>query len=106
MQYYWTDETKTNVIRVDEEGHVVAYFPGDDGYDDAKAQAKDVAPTIGPSARNVREQRDALLVASDWTQLPDAPVDADAWASYRQALRDLPDQGGFPSSVNWPEEPS
>lgn len=39
---------------------------------------------------SMRRQRDGLLAASDWTQLPDAPCDAQAWADYRQALRDFP----------------
>ena len=53
----------------------------------------------------VRERRDLLLARSDWTQLPDAPVDAAAWATYRQALRDVPQQDGFPASVAWPTQP-
>ena len=38
----------------------------------------------------MRYYRNRLLVDSDWTQLPDAPVDAAAWANYRQQLRDFP----------------
>jgi hypothetical protein len=38
----------------------------------------------------VRNWRNAQLAATDWTQVADAPVDASAWAAYRQALRDLP----------------
>lgn len=38
----------------------------------------------------MRHQRDLLLAASDWTQVADAPVDRQAWAVYRQALRDAP----------------
>lgn len=54
----------------------------------------------------IREQRDALLAASDWTQAADAPVDAAAWAKYRQALRDLPAKIKDPTAeVNWPEPP-
>ena len=53
----------------------------------------------------VRTERDQRLAASDWTQLPDAPVDAAAWASYRQQLRDLPQNYILPSDVEWPEEP-
>jgi hypothetical protein len=37
-----------------------------------------------------RFHRDRLLAESDWTQLPDAPVNRQAWADYRQALRDFP----------------
>jgi hypothetical protein len=53
----------------------------------------------------VRAERDAKLKESDWTQLSDAPVDKEAWAVYRQALRDVPQQEGFPHSVTWPEQP-
>lgn len=56
--------------------------------------------------RPVRAERDALLAASDWTQNPDAPVDAAAWAKYRQALRDLPAKIKDPTAdVAWPEPP-
>ena len=56
-------------------------------------------------AEEIRKQRDELLVKSDWTQVADAPVDVQAWATYRQALRDVPNQQGFPWSVEWPEKP-
>lgn len=57
---------------------------------------------------NFRLLRDALLSSSDWTQLPDSPLNEEqksAWAQYRQALRDLPDSydGGdivFPVQPN------
>jgi hypothetical protein len=41
-------------------------------------------------AARMRVYRDARLAASDWTQAADAPVDREAWAAYRQALRDFP----------------
>ena len=53
----------------------------------------------------VRRERDRLLDASDWTQAPDAPVDAQAWADYRQALRDIPQDFASPDDVVWPEQP-
>jgi hypothetical protein len=53
----------------------------------------------------VRGIRDSLLRQSDWTQLADAPVDDLVWAVYRQALRDVPQQEGFPDNVVWPELP-
>jgi hypothetical protein len=56
-------------------------------------------------AANVRSTRDGLLTASDWTQVADAPVDQAAWAAYRQALRDVPAQAGFPHHVTWPTKP-
>ena len=52
----------------------------------------------------IRTQRNAKLMESDWTQLPDAPVDAAAWAEYRQALRDVTDQTD-PFNIVWPTAP-
>lgn len=57
----------------------------------------------------VRNQRDRLLTETDWTQLADSPLDATAaviWQSYRQALRDIPQQPGFPLTIEWPEKPA
>ena len=56
-------------------------------------------------AAEVRTDRDVKLTQSDWTQVTDAPVDKAAWATYRQALRDIPSQAGFPNEVTWPTEP-
>lgn len=56
-------------------------------------------------AQTVRQERSARLAASDWTQLADAPVDAAAWVVYRQALRDIPTQTGFPWNITWPVKP-
>jgi hypothetical protein len=53
----------------------------------------------------MKEKRNAMLAASDWTQVADAPVDREAWAVYRQALRDVPKQAGFPESIIWPTPP-
>ena len=57
----------------------------------------------------VLQQRDILLADSDWTQLADAPLTATKkaqWATYRQALRDIPSQPGYPGSVTWPTKPT
>jgi len=53
----------------------------------------------------VRVERGALLAGSDWTQVADAPVDAAAWAVYRQKLRDVPQDFASPDDVVWPEQP-
>jgi len=53
----------------------------------------------------VREERDALLMTSDWTQVNDSPVDESAWVTYRQLLRDVPSQSGFPNTITWPTKP-
>jgi len=50
--------------------------------------------------------RNRLLTASDWTQLPDVPLATkEAWATYRQALRDITAQPGYPFNVIWPQAP-
>ena len=54
----------------------------------------------------LRAERDRLLAASDWTQIADAPVNAAAWAVYRQALRDVPQDFDSPDDVVWPTPPS
>jgi hypothetical protein len=59
-------------------------------------------------ADEVRYRRNKLIAESDWTQLDDTPITNAKkleWATYRQALRDIPDQAGFPWEVVWPVEP-
>ena len=56
-------------------------------------------------AAAVRADRNGRLAATDWTQIADSTADKPAWAAYRQALRDVPSQAGFPQSVSWPQEP-
>ena len=54
-------------------------------------------------AENVRRDRDSLIAASDWTQCADiSQATKDKWAPYRKALRDVPQQAGFPFDVIWP----
>ncbi len=56
----------------------------------------------------IRKERNQKLTECDWTQLDDTPLDNVAkaeWAAYRQALRDVPDQPGFPFNVIWPIQP-
>jgi len=67
--------------------------------------ADESAAKVGAQWNVIRAERNKLLVASDWTQLPDAPVDAAAWATYRQALRDVTTQAN-PFAIVWPESPS
>jgi hypothetical protein len=57
------------------------------------------------TAKAVRADRNKRLAESDWTQLIDAPVNVAQWSAYRQALRDVPEQAGFPFNVNWPVQP-
>lgn len=62
-------------------------------------------PTTGQLASEARAERNALLAASDWTQVIDARVDQAAWAAYRQLLRDIPAQAGFPTDIDWRTTP-
>lgn len=67
-------------------------------------------PTDEEVAAQVRAERNRLLAESDWTQLPDAraamgEAKAAEWDAYRQALRDIPEQEGFPRDVLWPDSP-
>ena len=64
-------------------------------------------PTIEELAASARAQRNGLLLECDWTQLPDVPAGTAAlWVSYRQALRNVPQQGGFPTTITWPTKPT
>ena len=59
-------------------------------------------------AKAAREKRDELLTETDYLLMPDYPISPEALASlkaYRQALRDVPEQAGFPSKIEWPEKP-
>jgi len=56
-------------------------------------------------SERMRIHRDRLLAESDWTQLPDAPVDRAAWAKYRQALRDFPATWKPGPTVTFPDKP-
>ena len=57
----------------------------------------------------VRSIRSERLRSSDWTQVMDSPLSPELksqWSAYRQSLRDIPSQSGFPGNVSWPQEPS
>lgn len=69
------------------------------------AEIAALQPTSEQLATEARAKRNTLLAASDWTQVIDAPVDQAAWAVYRQALRDITAQAGFPETINWPVAP-
>jgi DMSO/TMAO reductase YedYZ molybdopterin-dependent catalytic subunit len=73
----------------------------------AEAEAQQVEWADGENdrlAENVRNQRDRLLAETDWMALSDVTM-SDTMTAYRQALRDIPSQAGFPFSVTWPTKP-
>lgn len=66
------------------------------------------APTTEEVASQVRAQRDAMIAETDYLMMSDYPISAEDKAlveTYRQALRDIPEQEGFPSNVQWPVAP-
>ena len=80
----------------DDEGNVTTAADNEAAYKAAKDAEQ---------AKAVRQQRGDKLKDSDWTQVADAPVDQAAWATYRQSLRDVTAQSGFPWTVDWPTIP-
>jgi hypothetical protein len=71
----------------------------------AEQEAAYKAMKDAEQAKSVRTSRSEKLKDSDWTQVADAPVDQAAWAVYRQALRDVTQQSGFPWTIDWPTIP-
>lgn len=67
--------------------------------------AAEIATATDQQWARVRGERNFKLTQSDWTQLPDAPVDAAVWATYRQGLRDITEQAD-PFNITWPDEPA
>jgi len=70
-------------------------------------QAEEAAWAAGANDRlaaNLRNERDRLLSETDWMALSDVTMSTEM-QSYRQALRDITDQAGFPYSVTWPTKP-
>ncbi len=71
----------------------------------AEQEAAYKAQKDAEQAKAMREQRNQKLKDTDWTQVADAPGDKAAWATHRQALRDISAQAGFPWDINWPAQP-
>jgi hypothetical protein len=74
-------------------------------YSVADMDAEAIAAKDTEQAKAIRSQRTDKLKDSDWTQVADAPVNQAAWATYRQALRDITAQPGFPWDTQWPDAP-
>jgi hypothetical protein len=74
----------------------------------AAEAARNASGIAALQENEMREQRNALLAASDWTQANDSPLSAEKkveWATYRTALRNLPSSSDWPD-VTFPTEPS
>lgn len=68
-------------------------------------EAADAAGADDRKAEEVRQERNQLLQQTDWRAVSDLTL-SDDWRDYRQALRDVPSQSGFPNDVAWPLEPA
>lgn len=72
------------------------------------ASAEEVQQRTNDKVASVRAERNSLIADCDWTQLNDSPLTStqkQAWAVYRQSLRDITTQSGFPWNVVWPNKP-
>lgn len=80
-------------------------FTAEETAEKNQRDAEYLASANDRTASKIRAERDGKLTLCDWTQVIDAPIDKTAWAVYRQALRDIPAQVGFPNEITWPVEP-
>jgi hypothetical protein len=74
-------------------------------YSVAEMSAEAITFKDAEQAKSVRATRGEKLAECDWTQVADSPVDKAIWATYRQALRDVTTQSGFPWTITWPDAP-
>jgi hypothetical protein len=116
--YEWVDRPGERPY--DKTSYLIAYDEAgltkhDDGvwrltYIQRNATQEEIAFRTENEATYLKRQRNKLLVGSDFSQLPDAPLwvknNISAWNDYRQALRDLPQQEGFPWNITFPEAPT
>ena len=91
--------TRTSMI----DGVVIPFTPEEEAEWDAM-EAEYAAGADDRAAAEVRKERDEKLAATDWRASSDLTLSTE-WATYRQALRDIPSQAGFPNTITWPTEP-
>ena len=111
------DSIVTNILMCEadvaaERGLVLATNDAEIGgaYNGKTFARKVVADDLTDAEKKVgaRSKRNALLNQTDWTIMPDSPLSDSKkteWKTYRQALRDVPAQSGFPNNITWPTEP-
>ena len=90
-----TPESPDNVAIKDTDMRGIAIYLTDAEYDTVLAAS-------------ARQKRDRLIAATDYLVTPDYPIESDRLAKvkiYRQALRDIPEQAGFPRTITWPDKP-
>jgi len=105
---YQLTENPDQVIRLDDGATIPRGHRWWDDYADWLSAGNTPQPAPDMRAADARATRDGLIASCDWTQIPDAPLTAAqraAWVTYRQALRDVPAQAGFPATIIWPTLP-
>ena len=96
-----------NWVEAYTETNMFADTTDEDGVTTTKAEHETAyqARLDADAAAGVRTTRDAKLAETDWTGMSDVTMPANM-AAYRQGLRDITGQEGFPNEVTWPKEPS
>ena len=109
---YWqtTSEPSSEILEAYPEGTVEVTLKPDGSFEWLNGMWIAVPKTNEELAEEARTQRDFLLLDSDKFVLPDrwasmAAEQQTSWSQYRQALRDVPSQTGFPLEINWPTNP-
>lgn len=96
-----------DIVEIDDRNHAEIWVKLNSGF---RASIVDGVPTYSPRTviltwNDIRAKRDAELSRTDYTQIPDWPGNKEAWAVYRQALRDIPETFTSPNEVVWPVPP-
>ena len=111
-EWTWDWDIENPTVR---EYNKLVWLDSDTKPTEAEIDAELIKINNAEPMRRLREERDRLLVESDWMAYPDSPTMSDAWKTYRQALRDLPasttpvldDNSPIGiTSVTWPTKPS
>ena len=98
--------SKDQWVQVWVEQDMFADTTDEDGVKTTKAKHEEAYQTTldADAAAAVRSRRDVLLAETDWMGLSDVTMSS-AWATYRQALRNVPEQDNFPHTITWPDKP-
>ena len=96
--------THPNVVSVDDTAGAFDADGNQVQIDEALVQAEVERLIAEQPAKEARATRDRLIAETDWMALSDVQM-SDGWAAYRQALRDVPEQPGFPDNIDWPQKP-
>lgn len=101
-----TQDANGNWVEAYTERDMFADYTDEDGtvHTKAEQEAAYTANKNAEAAASVRAERDKLLAETDWMGMSDVTMPTE-WATYRQALRDVPAQAGFPHNVAWPVKP-